>query len=75
RIRSLSIRGASINRAVLIDGNVIDRPVPTTNSTYVAYSAGINVNLNHHESCELAAMPPSGPIFKPDGVEAMWAQI
>jgi hypothetical protein len=34
-----------INRAVLIDGNVLDRPVPTTNSTYVAYSTGINVNL------------------------------
>ena len=34
-----------INRAVLIDGNVLNRPVPTTNSTYVAFSTGALVNL------------------------------
>ena len=36
---------APINRAVLLDGNVLDRPVPTTNSTYVAFSTGAMVNL------------------------------
>ena len=36
---------APINRAVLIDGNILDRPVPTTNSTYVAFSTGAMVNL------------------------------
>ena len=34
-----------INRAVLIDGNVLNRPVPTTNSTYVAFSTGVMVNV------------------------------
>jgi len=36
---------APINRAVLIDGNILDRPVPTTNSTYVAFSTGAMINL------------------------------
>jgi hypothetical protein len=36
---------APINRAVLIDGNILDRPVPTTNSTYVAFSTGAMFNL------------------------------
>jgi hypothetical protein len=36
---------APINRAVLIDGNILDRPVPTTNSTYAAFSTGAMVNL------------------------------
>jgi hypothetical protein len=36
---------APINRAVLLDGNVLDRPVPTTNSTYVAFSTGSVVSL------------------------------
>ena len=34
-----------INRAVLIDGNVLNRPVPTTNSTYAAFSTGVMVNV------------------------------
>lgn len=34
-----------INRAVLIDGNELNRPVPTTNSTYVAFSTGVMVNV------------------------------
>jgi hypothetical protein len=38
-------RGPPIDRAVLIDGNILDRPVPTTNSTYVAISTGAVVNL------------------------------
>ena len=36
---------APINRAVLIDGNILDRPVPTTNSTLVAFSTGALFNL------------------------------
>jgi hypothetical protein len=36
---------APINRAVLLDGNVTDRSVPTTNSTYVAFSTGAMFNL------------------------------
>lgn len=38
-------RPAPINRAVLLDGNILGRPVPTTNSTYVAFSTGVLVNL------------------------------
>lgn len=38
-------RGPPINRAVLIDGNILGRPVPTTNSTYLAFSTGVMVNL------------------------------
>jgi hypothetical protein len=34
-----------INRAVLLDGNIIGRPVPTTNSTYLAFSTGVMINL------------------------------
>ena len=37
--------GAPLNRAVLLDGNILDRPVPTTNSTYVAFSTGVVVNV------------------------------
>lgn len=37
--------GAPINRAVLLDGNIIGRPVPTTNYTYAAVSTGVLVNL------------------------------
>lgn len=36
---------APINRAVLLDGNILDRPVPTTNSTYAAFSTGAMVNM------------------------------
>ena len=36
---------APINRAVLLDGNILDRPVPTTNSTYAAFSTGAMVNV------------------------------
>jgi hypothetical protein len=38
-------RGPPINRAVLVDGNITDRAVPTTNFTYAAFSTGILVNL------------------------------
>ena len=38
-------RPAPFNRAVLLDGNIIGRSVPTTNHTLVAFSPGIVVNL------------------------------
>jgi hypothetical protein len=38
-------RGPPIDRAVLIDGTITDRAVPTTNFTYAAFSTGILVNL------------------------------
>lgn len=38
-------RPAPFNRAVLLDGNIIGRPVPTTDSTYVAFSTGVVLNV------------------------------
>jgi hypothetical protein len=38
-------QGAPFNRAVLLDGNILNRPVPTTNSTYLAFSAGVVINV------------------------------
>jgi hypothetical protein len=38
-------RPAPINRAVLLDGNVIGRSVPTTDHTYVAFSTGAVINM------------------------------
>ena len=38
-------KDAPINRAVLLDGNIVGRPVPTTNSTYMAFSTGVVVNV------------------------------
>ena len=38
-------QGAPFNRQVLLDGNILNRPVPTTNSTYLAFSAGVVVNV------------------------------
>ncbi|THJ12432.1 MAG: transporter [Nitrospira sp. CG24C] len=38
-------QGAPLNRAVLLDGNILNRPIPTTNSTYLAFSAGVVVNV------------------------------
>jgi hypothetical protein len=37
--------GSPINRAVLLDGTITDRPVPTTNFTHAAFSTGVLVNL------------------------------
>lgn len=37
--------GPPVNRAVLIDGTITGRPVPTTNFTYAAFSTGILLNL------------------------------
>lgn len=39
------LQGAPFNRAVLIDGNILNRPVPTTNHTYVAFSTGAVINV------------------------------
>ncbi|HEX6531902.1 MAG TPA: hypothetical protein VF019_04705 [Nitrospira sp.] len=39
------LAGPPINRAILIDGNLTDRPVPTTNFTYAAFSTGVLINL------------------------------
>jgi hypothetical protein len=39
------LRPAPFNRAVLLDGNIIGRPVPTTNSTFLAFSPGVVVNV------------------------------
>lgn len=38
-------RGAPFNRAVLLDGDVIGRDIPTTDSTLVAFSTGIVMNV------------------------------
>lgn len=38
-------RAAPINRAVLLDGNVFGRPVPTTDHTFVAFSTGALINV------------------------------
>jgi hypothetical protein len=39
------LAGPPINRPILIDGNITQRPVPTTNFTYAAFSTGVVVNL------------------------------
>lgn len=38
-------RSEPFNRVVLLDGNVIGRPVPTTDHTFVAFSTGALVNV------------------------------
>jgi hypothetical protein len=37
-------RPAPFNRSVLLDGNIIGRPVPTTDHTLVAFSPGVLIN-------------------------------
>lgn len=41
----LEFRPDPVNRAVLLDGNIIGRSVPTTDHTYVAYSTGAVINV------------------------------
>ncbi|HBR49284.1 MAG TPA: hypothetical protein DEA71_04290 [Nitrospira sp.] len=41
----LEFRPAPFNRAVLLDGNVIGRDIPTTDSTLVAFSTGVVMNV------------------------------
>lgn len=38
-------RPAPFNRAVLLDGNIIGRAVPTTNHTLLAFSPGVLINM------------------------------
>ncbi|TKB64946.1 MAG: hypothetical protein E8D47_09635 [Nitrospira sp.] len=38
-------QGTPFNRQVLLDGNVVGRPIPTTNSTFLAFSTGVVVNV------------------------------
>jgi Putative MetA-pathway of phenol degradation len=51
-------RPAPINRAVLLDGNIIGRSVPTTNSTYLAFSTGALVNLWDYAQMYFVAQLP-----------------
>ncbi len=51
-------RGAPFNRAVLLDGNIIDRAVPTTNSTYLAFSTGVMVDLWEYAQMYFVAQLP-----------------
>lgn len=51
-------RPAPINRAVLLDGNIIGRPVPTTNSMYLAFSTGVLVNLWDYAQMYFVAQLP-----------------
>lgn len=51
-------RGPPINRAVLLDGNITDRFVPTTNFTYAAFSTGVLVNLGDFAQAYFIAQIP-----------------
>jgi Putative MetA-pathway of phenol degradation len=51
-------RPAPINRAVLLDGNIIGRSVPTTDHTYVAFSTGALINLFDMAQLYLIAQIP-----------------
>jgi hypothetical protein len=52
------LRGPPINRAVLLDGNVVGRAVPTTNHTYMAFSTGALVNLGDFAQVYFIAQLP-----------------
>jgi hypothetical protein len=52
------LRGPPINRVVLLDGNLIGRPVPTTNHTYAAFSTGVLVNLGDFAQAYFIAQIP-----------------
>lgn len=47
-----------LSRTILLDGNIIDRKVPTTGSTYLAYSPGILLNLWGYASAYFIAQIP-----------------
>lgn len=51
-------RPAPFNRAVLLDGNIIGRDVPTTNSTFLAFSTGVLVNLWDYAQMYFVAQLP-----------------
>ncbi len=52
------LQGAPLNRPVLLDGNILDRPVPTTNSTYLAFSTGAVVNVFDYGQLYVIAQVP-----------------
>jgi hypothetical protein len=52
------LRGPPINRAVLLDGNVAGRAVPTTNHTYMAFSTGALVSLGDFAQVYFIAQLP-----------------
>ncbi|THI88270.1 MAG: transporter [Nitrospira sp. CG24A] len=52
------LQGAPLNRPVLLDGNILDRPVPTTNSTYLAFSTGAVVNVFDYGQLYVIAQIP-----------------
>lgn len=51
-------QGAPFNRAVLLDGNILGRPVPTTNHTYLAFSTGAVVNVFDYGQLYVIAQVP-----------------
>ncbi len=51
-------RSDPFNRAVLLDGNIIGRSVPTTDSTYLAFSPGVVVNVFDYAQVYLIGQLP-----------------
>lgn len=51
-------RPVPFNRAVLLDGNIIGRPVPTTDHTYVGFSTGAVVNVFNFAQVYFIAQVP-----------------
>lgn len=51
-------RGAPFNRAVLLDGNITNRAVPTTNSTFLGFSPGVVVNVFDYGQLYVIAQIP-----------------
>lgn len=52
------LRPAPFNRAVLLDGNIIGRPVPTTDHTYIAFSTGALINVADYGQLYFIAQLP-----------------
>ncbi len=52
------VRPAPFNRAVLLDGKIVGRPVPTTNHTFAAFSTGAVVNLGDFAQAYVIAQIP-----------------
>jgi hypothetical protein len=52
------LRPAPFNRAVLLDANIVGRPVPTTNSTFLGFSPGVVVNAFDYAQVYLIGQLP-----------------
>jgi len=52
------LRPAPFNRAVLLDANIVGRPVPTTNSTFLGFSPGVVVNVFDYAQVYLIGQLP-----------------